>query len=1224
MNCQQNIDPLKLVREGTSQPQRALSALDPAFAPVNERTPAHLMVFARAYAAYLKFYDNTNNPNGDWQRFFANDVSVLLANAAIQNVGYYSTRMQEIFAFLNNLDNDTDLVGLRNNLGHLFATIGSLAKALDELKNTLPHEIALKNTLSNLIATQLAPAFRRLIAYQKFGADPINNLLTDVPPTPVLQVLGTPVGTFAASIGGTGLSKDWITDGSPDWATFVAAIAQDGAVYGTGATLFEKNNHIATHNLFTAIFDQFLKTYARTVSDAKVELEKTLTEWDKHDPSYTLFLAFVRLNEFARQETNTLTARHLDFYYREILQLKEKPATPGQAHLLLELAKHIDQHLVETGEDFKASKDDKGIEAFFGSNRDLVANKAKVVELKTVYRHVNRPGDVLAGMNHRLFASPVANSSDGLGAPIDTEPQSWHPLFNKSYFNGALQSINMPRADVGFAVASHYLFLAEGTRKITLDFEVADLNLAVNVDLDAFFTAFLTTKDGWLEKSLVHLKKTSATNLQVELVLSGNDPAIIPYNTKTHGYQFGAELPVLRLMMRQNLPFYLYLFFQSARITSVAITVDVKGLKTLSVTNDFGSVDTSKPFLPFGAIPIPGNKFVIGNKEIFQKLCIDAKLNIGWQQLGQKFTVPNIYSTGPAVKVSYLQNGLWGGTENDAVFGSANAQITLNNVNNGVVDKPNYTDPEEFTAGAANGFFRISLDSDMGHVAYQTALRNYLIDQSNGGSNPVTDPGAGPTASIAQSLSLDYVAKQTIVLSSANTGLFQVRKARFHHIGPFGDAERHAYLAPLSGNVVALLPQFDFMRDGIQKESISEFYIGISDLVPPQNLALLFQVLDGTADPLAQKPEKHIHWSYMVNNEWKEFATEQVEDLTGALMRSGVVTLTFPREATNANTILPTGKYWVRLAVSEKAEATCQLLLVAAQALLTTFEDKGNDPAFPAKIVPAGTIAKLAVPDAAIKKVQQPFDSFNGRGAEAAPDFYRRVSERLRHKDRAIALWDYEHLILEAFPYVYRAKCLNHTEYEPTETGLGIYRELAPGHVTIVTLPDQSQQNVRNPLRPYTSLGTLLDIEAFLKKRTSCFVKLHVKNPQFEEIKTEFKVRFFPGFDETFYLKKLQEDITRFLSPWAFPGGGLPSFGGKVYASVLLNFIEERPWVDYVADFKLRHKPSNSSSFSQALTEAEASTAVSVLVSVPADQHTILLITTAEAEAAAEKCPCEA
>ena len=141
---------------------------------------------------------------------------------------------------------------------------------------------------------------------------------------------------------------------------------------------------------------------------------------------------------------------------------------------------------------------------------------------------------------------------------------------------------------------------------------------------------------------------------------------------------------------------------------------------------------------------------------------------------------------------------------------------------------------------------------------------------------------------------------------------------------------------------------------------------------------------------------------------------------------------------------------------------------------------------------------------------------------EAANAFYTRISERLRHKGRAIALWDYERLVLEAFPQIYKTRCLNHVQYEPNESGTGIYRELAPGHVTVVTIPNQQFQNLRDPFRPYTSLGVLEQIANFLTKRLSCFIRLHVKNPQFEEVKVDFKVRLHEGFDESFLPRQAQ------------------------------------------------------------------------------------------------------
>ncbi len=132
-----------------------------------------------------------------------------------------------------------------------------------------------------------------------------------------------------------------------------------------------------------------------------------------------------------------------------------------------------------------------------------------------------------------------------------------------------------------------------------------------------------------------------------------------------------------------------------------------------------------------------------------------------------------------------------------------------------------------------------------------------------------------------------------------------------------------------------------------------------------------------------------------------------------------------------------------------------------------------------------------------------------------------------------------------------------------------------------------------------------------------------MRNPKFEEVRLDFKVRLRDGFDETFYVKQLREEITRFLSPWAFPGGAAPSFGGKVYKSVLINFVEERPYVDYVSDFKLFHDIDDEDGTVD-LAMVSGSLAVSILVSVPAARHAIEVLHPLAQAGAAEHCPCEA
>jgi hypothetical protein len=87
-----------------------------------------------------------------------------------------------------------------------------------------------------------------------------------------------------------------------------------------------------------------------------------------------------------------------------------------------------------------------------------------------------------------------------------------------------------------------------------------------------------------------------------------------------------------------------------------------------------------------------------------------------------------------------------------------------------------------------------------------------------------------------------------------------------------------------------------------------------------------------------------------------------------------------------------------------------------------------------------GTILVVSVPDEPMPQTKEhillarqigtpnavPFPSFGGRETEDSSQFYKRVSERLRHKERAITIFDYERLVLESFPSIYKVKCVNH------------------------------------------------------------------------------------------------------------------------------------------------------------------------------------------------------
>lgn len=1204
-DCNRNTDPLRLVREGTRQDQRLLRPLDPAYFTVDERSMARHIVFARDYAQLLRYFDGNNAPAGTWLPFFASDVSAKIAILAVEDVEAYKSMVQSWFQYLNHSEHSGDSAALKDRFGYLFSAAATLALRLDEFGVELPESERMKATWKTLVRTQLAPLLSRLIGYY-LAARSAPALANDVEPGPTATILRQEMLTMGAVVT-RGLSDSWT--GGMSWTTFLGGIHADASVFGDATaapTPFTQINHCTTHSLFRGIFDGFLRALSRLVAEANEAIDSAAAGEPTHEPHYALYLTFLRLFRHVQGSVNTLTQRHLDFYYREVLRLKEREARPAQVHLLAELAKQADHHEFRAGDLLRAGKDGGGKDAYFAADAAVVANRAGIVSRKSVYRH----GEELVGTdaNHkgRIYASPIADSGDGAGAEITTVDQSWHPFFNKQYQDGNLTQIQMPVAQVGFAISSHYLMLSEGKRRIQLELTVRGFS-AIDTDYPDGFVCRLTHEKGWLDIRPESVKWLGSSTLQVNLLLEGEQPAITPYVAAVHGQALVTDAPVLQVLLKQDpMRPYLYGTFQSMVVDEVSLTVVVDGLKSLAAANDFGPVDLSKPFQPFGAVPAAGSSLVLGSKELFQKSLAKAYIGLSWQ------IPPSTYSTSPRVWVDLLRDGQWQQSAGSGVpvlpaSPGAGLRVTIDQSHDLSLlahDALDIGANEPYTTSTRHGFVRLRLDAGVGQAEFQAGLIAFL---KGGSGAPATQPVA-PVAPTANALSVGYIAATRWSLLSSDAATFRARTGRFFHIGPFGAAERHAILT--RGADIPLLPPL----------AEAEFYLGIKDLKPPENLSVLFQTVDGTANPMAAKPSSHLQWSYLRENNWVKFDPTAIQDSTDGWLNPGIITLAVPRDASCDNTLLDPGLYWIRAAVSERSDAVCRLQKVAAQGLSATFKDQGNASDFGAKILPAGTISKLAQPDAEVKGLLQPFASFGGTGREPPNVFYTRISERLRHKNRAIDLWDYEHLVLEAFPEIFRVKCLNHTQYEPTDDGVGIYRELAPGHVTVVTIPLLKVQNLRDPLRPYTNLGVLKRIEAFLKARCSGFVQLHVKNPQFEALRVRFKVRLREGYDETHAVLQLQQVITRFLSPWAFADGSAPAFGGKVHVSALVRLIEEQGCVDYLTDFQLFQRVDGAEV--PVTGTASGSLAISVLVSAPAPQHEITVIHPAATEQDGTVCGC--
>ncbi|HVK48144.1 MAG TPA: hypothetical protein VM488_09875, partial [Pseudobacter sp.] len=416
------------------------------------------------------------------------------------------------------------------------------------------------------------------------------------------------------------------------------------------------------------------------------------------------------------------------------------------------------------------------------------------------------------------------------------------------------------------------------------------------------------------------------------------------------------------------------------------------------------------------------------------------------------------------------------------------------------------------------------------------------------------------------------------------------------------------YTAKADANDIALTHLYPF--DGTYKpETIlkeptlfpsfcdeGSLYIGLSNLVPGSNLNILFQLAEATAD--SESERENVKWYALSNNQWKLLRKgfEVLNDGTDGLTTSGVIKFAIPETINTGNTILPGNLHWIKAAIPMKSASVSEVIGIHTQAVSVTFTNEAaNDKLRLSDSLKAGSIAKLKDADASVKKVSQPYDAFGGQVPEEQGQFYVRVSELLRHKDRAIQKWDYERLTLEAFPQLHCAKCINHT-YGLDANLYSRDFTIAPGYVLLGVIPDINKLQAGGSFEPRVPVSLLEQITDFLKKRTSPFVRLKVMNPRYERVNICMKVKFYLGKDENYYKEKLQQDLRAFIAPWSQGNQESLRFAQCLHRSDFIRFLETRDYVDYITDLKMSHEEDGTGIPVKELQEVCPKTPRSILI----------------------------
>ena len=1194
------LNPLR--RDGTSQRQRIPTGLKPGFVLTDERGTADLLLYAGELARLLRYYNEANEPAGNWAEFIERDVSTLAALVS----AYDTAALKEGFDQSRALA-AADATAFPGAFAALLAHVFAAAATFERWRRGSAEGSLLRSRLEQQISSVLADALQDAMRYGRRAKE-----------------LSIPVTL-----------PDPLTFG-PRWGDL--AVSPDASLFPSNSLTSEERS--AAIELVRRAFERFYETIRRVVGEGPAFLEDTLANYPRHQPHAALFLAFLELFGHARESLNVLTSRHLDFYYREVLRLTPRPAIADRVHVIFELAKSFERFRLPQDTALSAGKDATGVPLVFGLDAELVVNRAALDPVHGLKTVLVEPGD--GNFVRNVYAAPDADSADGLGAALQGDEPRW----------STFGSTAMPYARIGFAIASPMFWLSEGTRTVTVKFSLDSDNFRcgravadVQTELKWNVVVQATGEKGWIDldpvDTQVHLSVGVGPFLEYTIKLPASAGPVVALDPALHGDPLDTRYPVLRFILDnrglpaellvwgrpaipdysddieynqdelvrfndriyqaqkngiqtrfrpdshpdewQLIPYaYAYKYFERMRVRMLNLNVDVRDMRNLILENDLGVVSPAKPFFPFGPTPRIGASFLVGSPEPFQKRLTSLTLKVTWagypeagfyshydaykNNAGQRIVSDNEHFM---ADIEVLQERKWKSKASDVhlftpVGGKPNETrdfptLPFNTVTTDFPRNPATETFNRFVSGLERGFIRLKLKTSFLHEMFAAALAKFA---KNGGSAP--NPPYTPTLS---GLTLDYNATETVDYSSWKREDIEKRVERLFQIGPFGQQEvvPAPASAALPGVVLAhtLVPEFSLNATADSPSGPAEgtLYLGLSALTPPENLALFFQLAEGSEDPsLSAQP---VNWSYLTATGWYDFLpAEIVGDTTNRLVVSGIVQFAVPRAATNSATLLPSGLQWLRATVQAKSAAVPKMIAVHAQAGRATFRDHGNDPTRLAVPLPAASIAKLIAREAAIKSVAQPYASFGGRPAESDEALHVRVAERLRHKQRAITIFDYERLVLDRFPDVYKARCINHTDAES---------EYAPGSVRLVVVPDPRNRNAMDPLRPRLALAKLTAIRQYLEDLACDFASIEVVNPEYEEVRVRFNVRFLPGYDKGFYTGQLEKDIIRFLTPWAFDESRDLAFGGRVHRSAILDFIDEREYVDFVSDFEMDH-----------------------------------------------------
>ncbi len=1180
---------ISLKTQGTSLLTRDQDALKQGYFGIDERSLSDLMAFTTAFAKYVPFTNLENKIDGNWLPFFENNLAFLLAIISRTDIDQISEKFKKEVRYL---DHHIDAPEEKEKLGLLIGYTAELFELINEwyvkAKHDLIHleENTLAEHLHNAISLKLNAQLKSL-----------KSLLVNLQGQNLLQT--------DLSIDFSNYDPIWISesksklnnDQKKEIANFEQALTEVSKVHKAvfGVITYLKSiapsllNQVLEdypyHAPQISLFLSFLKSFQNVQDDVNKVVHRHLD-----------YYYFNVLKQTLRPSSPD--SAHVYFVPSDHIIKENIPRgtllTAGTD---------------EDGLDY-TYETDHPIELNLGMVTDLkiihVASNP-LIGLGSPYRSVSNiyaRSIHLDEYGHALdqFNNPIAFDTFGKD---QSEISYIHRNMDQASVGFAIASSIFLLSEGKRKIAIKYKFSLKSMSSLILFIEeltkssrqtkeqkekdghqnraVEEANVlspqsAFHQILVDVFKVKITTAKGWYETDKYEIlppKTWTDGEVPINLLLDISAPPIAGYDEETHGSGFSTKWPVIQFVLTSERAMYAYTYLRDLIIEKCTIEVKVDQVKDLQVFNDLGKLDINKPFTPFGNTQEMGSYFLVGNEEIFRKKLSDLSFDIQWHNLPKLKGGFEAYYKQYAndIKTADFKVAVTGLSEFQFhPLDKENAQevnlFKKNDKQDELVEKvkidqlqlekfqikPNYLEMnlDDYNSQTRSGFLKFEITGPtmgFGQPEYPKLFAEAVMENAKvslgilpSSSKKKVEMPNEPYIPQIRSISMSYAASTSISMHQNDLGENEKLSGdQVYHILPFGKLIVFDEGLPVKNH---LLPQFN--NEGY-------LFLGLENLQPPVELALYFELEDNVENNTTHTDIPQIKWKYLVSNSWVAFEEQEfISDSTNNFVTSGIVRLKVPSAINKKHDILEDGKYWLSAAVPKNTKMLSKMALIHTNGVKATWKPHKTGEEWKQSI-DKGTIASFLTTRPEVSEVVQPFPSFGGRVKETAKEFYTRVSERLRHKNRCVVPTDFERVILDQFPFLFQVKCISsfsHPEF------------VKRGSIKIIVVPKLGKTPVF--YEPKVDYNQLDEITTFVKKIVSPFAHIEIINPVYERVRVSGKVRLKGDLKSGEFVKQVEQDLRKYICPWFSKNQQEMSFGGSIERDDILSYLESLDYIRFV------------------------------------------------------------